>query len=496
MNTEIDNEGAELEVPAKPKLDLTVSVRETSACERHVTVSIPRTDIDRYFNEKFDELVPQAEVPGFRAGKAPRRLVESRFKPQIEDQVKGSLLIDSLAQISDQETFSAISEPDFDFETIKVPDDGPMTFEFNIEVRPEFEMPEWKGLTLTRTEREVSDEDVDIEIAKLVSRSRDLVPIDEPAREGDFIVANIASRHDGKDIEFDSEVLIEVRNSLVMADATIDGFGKLVIGACAGESRTAKVKISEYSTNEKLQGQEVDVEFEILDVKRPESPDIEEICETLGFADPQKLREIVRLNIENQTKYAQRQEVRKQINELLTESAKWDLPQDLLRRQSRREMERAMMELRSSGFSESDILNQENILRQNVLKRTEAMLKEHFILERIAETEKVEESDEDFNLEIAKIALQKNDSPRRVRARLERTGQMDALRNMIIEQKVISMIESSATFKTVKGKKKGKESVAAIEFFVAGNVGEAIPEARYDDAPEQPKLPSAPVERE
>ena len=496
MNIEIENEGAELEAPPKQKLDLTVNVKETSACERHVTVSIPRTDIDRYFNEKFDELVPQAEVPGFRAGKAPRRLVESRFKPQIEDQVKGSLLMDSLAQISDQETFSAISEPDFDFETIKVPDDGPMTFEFNIEVRPEFDMPEWKGLSLTRTERAVSDEDVDLEIAKLVSRTRDLVPVDEPAQEGDFIVANIVSRFDGKEIESEEEVLIEVRSSLVLADATIDNFGKLVIGASGGESRTAKVKVSEYSNNEKLQGKEVEVEFEILDVKRPETPNVEAICESLGFEDPQKLREIVRSNIENQTKYTQRQEVRKQITDLLTESAKWDLPQDLLRRQSRREMERAMMELRSSGFSESDILNQENILRQNVLKRTEAMLKEHFILERIAETEKVEETEEDFEMEIAKIAIQKNDSPRRVRARLERTGQMDALRNMIIEQKVVGLIEASATFKTVKAKKKAKESVAAIDFFVSGSEAEAIPEAKYDDAPEQPKLPSAPVERD
>jgi len=120
-------------------------------------------------------------------------------------------------------------------------------------------------------------------------------------------------------------------------------------------------------------------------------------------------------------------------------------PQALLKRQSRREMERAVMEMRSSGFGEDEIQAQENRLRQNVLKRTENLLKEHFILERIAEQEKVEDQPEDYDREIARIAMQKNDSPRRVRARFERSGSMDTLRNMIIEQKVISLIEQHAT---------------------------------------------------
>jgi hypothetical protein len=79
---------------------------------------------------------------------------------------------------------------------------------------------------------------------------------------------------------------------------------------------------------------------------------------------------------------------------------------------------------------------------------------------------------------------------------MERTGQMDGLRNMIIEQKVIAMIEANAKFKTSKAKSKDKVSAAAIDFFVAGEqAGESIPEAKYDDGGEQ-KLPAAPVERD
>ena len=118
------------------------------------------------------------------------------------------------------------------------------------------------------------------------------------------------------------------------------------------------------------------------------------------------------------------------------------------------------------------------------MKRTETTLKEHFILERIAEAEQIEETDQDFDMEIMKIAAQRNDSPRRVRARLERTGQMDALRNMIIEQKVLALIEEHAEFEAIKPKvDESANETAAIDFFVSGNrSGESIPEAKYADA--------------
>ena len=115
----------------KQKLALEVNVEEPSACQRHVTVTICREDIERYFKEAFDEFQPKAEVPGFRAGRAPRKLVESRFRDQVSDQVKGSLLMDSVTQVTDDEYFAAISEPDFDIGAIDMPDEGPLTFEFS-----------------------------------------------------------------------------------------------------------------------------------------------------------------------------------------------------------------------------------------------------------------------------------------------------------------------------------------------------------------------------
>jgi trigger factor len=135
-NDDIALEDALAQENAKEPLTLEIKVDSKSACERHVTVTVSEADIQRYFSEQFDELMPSASVPGFRPGRAPRKLVESRFRDQISDQVKGSLLLDSMTQVNEDQNFSAISEPDFDFEAIQVPDSGPMTYEFDIEVRP------------------------------------------------------------------------------------------------------------------------------------------------------------------------------------------------------------------------------------------------------------------------------------------------------------------------------------------------------------------------
>lgn len=465
-------------------LDLTVDVKEKSACERHVTVTIPRGNIEKYFSKQFDTLVPRAEVPGFRVGKAPRSIVEKKFRKQVAEQVKGSLLMDSLTQISDDETFSAISEPDLDFQKVEIPEEGDLTYEFNIEVRPEFDLPKWKGLELERPEKEFSDADVDAEIVGLGRRVSDLVPVDEPVAADDFIVCNITSTFDGEVVASEEEVSIEVKDKLSLADATIDDFGKLVIGKKADDKVTAKVELSEFSDNEKLAGKEVEIEFEILDVKRVEAATADAVAERIGM-DVDKLRETMKGSLEHRLAYAQRQKVRDQISKMLTESADWELPPELLRRQSRRELERSVLEMQSSGFSEQEIVARENLLRQNILEKTATLLKEHFILERIAEEEKVEETQRDFELEIARIAAQQNDSPRRVRAKLERNGQMDSLRNMIVEGKVIDLITENATFTATEFSEGEDNNQAAVEFF-AGGLEVDIPVAQYAGGEEPP----------
>ncbi|HVT29352.1 MAG TPA: trigger factor family protein, partial [Lacipirellulaceae bacterium] len=222
-----ENDGKEEEKEPQ-KLDLEVQVESPSACERHVTVTISRADIDRYFDDAFGEMMPTAAVPGFRIGRAPRKVVEHRFRDEVSEQVKSSLLLDSLEQISDEERFTAISEPDFDLEAVEVPKEGPMTFEFTIEVRPEFDLPQWKGLKLNRPVHEFTDADVDEQLEQMLARYGQLVPYDGAAADGDYVSVNIISAADGRQVARENEAVMRILPTLSFRDARLDGFDRLM----------------------------------------------------------------------------------------------------------------------------------------------------------------------------------------------------------------------------------------------------------------------------
>ena len=474
-------------------LDLEVEVTSPSACERHVTVTVSREDIDRYLNDAFNELMPTSDVPGFRKGRAPRKLVENRYKKEVCEQIKGTLLMDSLTQVSEDENFSAISEPDLDLDAVEVPDEGPMTFEFDIEVRPDFDMPEWKGMKLSRPVREFTDEDVDRELEKMLARFGQLVPHDGPASEGDYLSATITGRYEGKQVSHMDDHLLRIRPTLSFSDGQLEGFDKLAEGAKEGSTLTAQVELTQDAPNEELRGKKVDLELKVLEVKKLKLPEMNEdfLQEMGGFESEEKMREAVKANLERQLQYQQQQKARQQITEQLTKSADWELPPGLLKRQSARELERAVMELRRSGFSEAEIRAHENQLKQNSAESTARALKEHFILERIADDEDIEAGEGDFEQEIVLMSLQTGESPRRVRAQIEKRGLMDVLQNQIIERKVLERVQAEAKFadETFEPTESGVEAI-----YMAAGGGEA--EATIHDATEDERAEEAEASEE
>ncbi len=155
---------AEAEEPAaepKRKLDMQVDIQDVGPCKKHVKVSIPRSEIDRQFQESLADFGKEVAVPGFRPGRAPRQLVIKRFKKQVGEQVKSSLLMTSLQQLDDDFELDPITQPRLDVAAIELPDDGPMNFEIDVEVRPQFTAPDYRGMTLKRPVRPITDEDIE-----------------------------------------------------------------------------------------------------------------------------------------------------------------------------------------------------------------------------------------------------------------------------------------------------------------------------------------------
>jgi len=477
------------------KLQLDVNIEERSACERHITVTVGRDDINRYFDREFSDIMSEAQVPGFRPGRAPRKLVEARFRKDVAPRVKSGLLVDAIEQIHEDHDLSPISEPDLDLEAVEVPEDGPMTFEFDLEVRPQFDLPSWKGMKLEKPVREFGRDDVDRAMRNILAERGRLVPKEGPVETGDYVTVNLTFTADGRELSKAEEETIRVRPVLSFRDGKIEGFDQIMAGATAGETREAETRISEDAPNEALRGKTVTGQFEVLEVKRLEMPKLDEelLGELGGFENEGELRDAILEHLNQQVAYEQRRRTREQITTLLTESANWELPPDLLRRQSQRELQRAVLELRSSGFNEDQIRAYENELRQNSMASTARALKEHFILERIAEDEDIDADDADLQTEIIRVAASSGESPRRVRARLEKAGSMDVLRNQVVERRVIERILEDAEFTEVPYEYEATDVEAIDE--AAGGHGSEIPEAQQSggEAAEGGRPQEAPI---
>ena len=118
----------------------------------------------------------------------------------------------------------------------------------------------------------------------------------------------------------------------------------------------------------------------------------------------------------------------------------------MLRRQARQTLARRVMEMRNAGMSDAQIQGRRRVLEQDVLRSTAAALKEHFVLQKVAEVEKLEIEDEDIDAEIDRIADQSGESPRKVRARMEKEDLMEALATDLLERKALDLILSTATY--------------------------------------------------
>jgi trigger factor len=471
---------------AGKKLRQEVEIKDVGPCKKHIKVTVDRADIDARFGDKFKELMGEANVPGFRPGKAPRKLVERRFQNEVGDQVKSEVLLASLEQLAEDHDIAPLSAPDIDPAKIEIPKQGPMIYEFEVEVRPQFDLPEYKGLKLKRPVHTFSDEEVVDEERRLLSPYGQVVPKPEGnAGIGDVLVAEVTTRDGDRVLSTIPEQQFRIDKQLAFKDGIAEKFAEQVKGANAGDSRVVDITLSSAVADASLRGKQVQATFDVKDVKTLRLPELtHEFLHTFGVHTPEQLRELLAVVLKRRLEYQQRQSAREQVLQQIAAAGSWQLPEDLLLRQARKAMARRVMEMRADGISEQEIVTRQRVMQQDVLQSTALALKEHFVLQKIAEVEKIDVNDDDINQEIERIADQGNESPRRVRARLERDDLLDALAAEMIERKTLNLILDSAEYEDVPLTDADRPDVSTVEAqAVPGEMQEPGAEAPAGDEP-------------
>jgi trigger factor len=435
------------------KLPQQVEITDAGPCKKHVKVTVDRPAIDARMDEKFSDLVRNhpAHVPGFRPGKAPRKIIEKKFHKEVAGEVKNEVLMASLEQLAEEQTLSPLSPPELDPGAVVIPEAGPLVYEFDIEVRPEFDLPDYKNLKLRRPTHTFTDEEVAKEERRLLEPYGQIVPkAGNPptVAPDDLVTADVSIKGpDGNEVNKLTEVRFKVENRLALSDGVAENFAKQMSGAKPGDTRTVDITLSQDLPNEALRGTNVKADFTVKDIKTVRLPELTpELLANFGVRTPEQFNELVRTRLERYLEYMQRQSARAQVLAKLAGDANWELPRDLLTRQARKTMARKVMEMRSAGMTDEQILGRRRVLEQDAVRSTAVALKEHFVLQKIAEQEKLEIEDADIDDEIDRIADQEGESPRKVRARLEKEDLIEALATELLERRALDLVLSTAEY--------------------------------------------------
>ena len=437
-------------VPEQRRLDLKVKIESTGPCRKKVFVTVPRAEIDSTLSKSLRELIVSADVPGFRKGRVPRSLVEKRFRREVSGQVLQRVLMESLEQLAEEHNLDAINEPDLDVTTLEIPETGDFEFDFEVEVRPEFDLPDYSGLKIRRPVREVTDEEITASIDAYREQFATMSePLDTPAEAGDLVIGDVRVLFNGEELGRRSGVQLRVSPRIRFLDAEVEAADKLLLGATPGARLSLPGKISMEASRAELRGETVTVEVDVQDVRRKTLFETEKLANVFGHETVDELRKWFHNVQDRQLKFRQRQAVREQVLEQISTSAQWDLPENLVLRQVENALRREVLEMREAGYTDQQISARQAEMRQNQLSETRQALKQHFILDKLATEQNIEVSPVEKEMEILNMAQQSGESPRKVRAQLERRGMIENLEAQIRERKAVDFILEKASFEDV-----------------------------------------------
>lgn len=431
----------------------TVKIEQSGPCKKKVILEVPRETITKATDAQYETLRKDALVPGFRKGRAPRRLLEKRFGKEIGEQTKLKILAEASDSAIKDNKLDVLREPNIDYEKIELPAEGALKFEFEVEVRPEFELPKLEGIPVEKTKHVVTEGTVDREIEMLCKYSGTWTPKDEGKVElEDQVVADVMLNIEGQEQKVDNTE-IYARPSGFVADVPVEKLDEILVGAKVGDVKTAEVEVPKTFFREDLRGKKVGIKITIKDIKwlRPAELNQDTISKC-GVATEEELRKAIREKLEGRLEGQAKNEMAEQIYKYLLDNTSIDLPADVAADQAVALLRRQYINLMMQGIDREQIDKNIEQLKANTEQQAKEQLKVFFIMDKIAEKLDIKTTDEEINGHIAQLAVQKHIRPERMREEMQRDGSLEQFKLQVREQKCVAKLLESAKITEVEPK--------------------------------------------
>jgi trigger factor len=448
------------------KIKNIVTTEEAGPCKKKVIVEIPEEAIKAALDEQYIELQREAIVPGFRKGKAPLRLLEKRFGKATNEQVKLKLLADASETAVKDSELDALNEPDIDYENIELPESGSMRFDFEVEVRPEFDLPELEGINVNKSRLVVTDEQLDEEIERLQKQVGVWRPREEgPVEFEDQVIADVVINTGGADeAERLENAEIHVKENGLIGPVPVEKLDEFLVGAKIGQVKKISVQVPKTYYDEKYRGKKVDVEVTLKDIKYLEPAELnEDFFRRFGLENEDALRQTLRQNFESQAEQRIKYMMEDQVYKHLLENTDFELPAELVADQSNRLLQRQSNILRMRGLSKEQIEEQKAQLQASSEQKAAEQLKLFFIMDKIAKKLDINVSEEEINGYIARLALQQGRRPEKMREEMLRDGSLANFTLQVREAKCLEKLLKAAVITEIEPKKpKAKKKIASV----------------------------------
>ncbi|MEN8190520.1 MAG: trigger factor [Thermodesulfobacteriota bacterium] len=420
-----------------------VTVENLAELTRKVTITLPEADVQKKLKKAYDKLQRETKMKGFRRGKVPRTIIVKNFQPQVEGEVSEELVQNSYFDAIEKEKIEAVVHPEVS--EPKFNDNGTFSYVAMVDVKPEFELNDYKGLEVEKPSVEVSAEEVDTEIEAI---RREMAPLkavsDRAIVDGDIVIVDFQGYHNGKAMKevTNDNYSVEVGSGRIGVE-----FEEKLVGMKKDEEADHEVSFPEKYPNPVLAGKTVEFKVNIKDVKERVLVDLDDEFAKDVDGEYQSLDDLkngIRENKQKELEAKAEGDLGDRIMHKLLETNAFDVPIRLVRFEVEEMIKQTTQMLEQQGMNlESAGLNREDLAEQN-RETAEKRVRGDFILKKIAELEEIKVNDEDLDRGFKRIGDQYNMPVEQVKQYFSNRDDLLPFMNELLNEKTLAFLREEA----------------------------------------------------
>ena len=416
--------------------------------EATLKITAPAAEVNAGYKKAVQKIADQANIPGFRKGKAPRAIIEMHYgKEAVKQEAFEIVANKAYSEALDQEKLIPVSDPKVEESTFEEGKDMELTIK--VTLKPEPELGEYKGLHVDKKEVEVTDEQVDAQIKDMMGRDAKMVVAEEGAviEKGDFAIIDFAGTVDGEPFSGGEGKGYPLE---VGSNSFIPGFEDQLVGLSKGDSTDVEVTFPEDYFVKDLAGKEALFKVNIQDVKRKELPELndEYVASKTDFKTVEELRANYKERMQKAAEANAKAEYEHELIDLAVANAKFSVPEIMIEDKISQMVEEMKMSLESRKMSLDMYMQYTGLdmakIRENQRPVAEENVKTDLVLDAIAKAEDIQVDMADVDAEIAAISAQHGASPEEVKKIIKGNGTMGLLLANILRRKAAHVVIDSA----------------------------------------------------